>query len=61
MAWKFIKLDKVVSQKECNNFLEKEENKKLLKLLRIQKTCADGAITLKLGRVKLEVRHKPPN
>ncbi|ACC57174.1 hypothetical protein ACICU_01862 [Acinetobacter baumannii ACICU] len=37
MAWKFIKLDKVVSQKECNNFLEKEENKKLLKLLRIQK------------------------
>ncbi|EMJ7162007.1 hypothetical protein ACVG79_002641 [Acinetobacter baumannii] len=48
MAWKFIKLDKVVSQKECNNFLEKEENKKLLKLLIIQKTCADGAITLKL-------------
>lgn len=48
MAWKFIKLDKVVSQKECNNFLEKEENKKLLKLLRKQKTCADGAITLKL-------------
>ncbi|EMS6411114.1 TPA: hypothetical protein ACQRX0_001904 [Acinetobacter baumannii] len=48
MAWKFIKLDKVVSQKECNNFLEKEENKKLLKLLRIQKTCTDGAITLKL-------------
>ncbi|RDF51458.1 hypothetical protein DWA20_07120 [Acinetobacter baumannii] len=48
MAWKVIKLDKVVSQKECNNFLEKEENKKLLKLLRIQKTCADDAITLKL-------------
>ncbi|MFH3942275.1 hypothetical protein ACJBLD_16960 [Acinetobacter nosocomialis] len=48
MAWKFIKLDKVVSQKECDYFLEKEDHKKLLKLLIIQKTCAKDAITLKL-------------
>lgn len=48
MAWKFIKLDKVVSQKECNKFLEDENIINLWKLLRIQKTCANGAITLKL-------------
>lgn len=48
MAWKFIKLDKVVSQKEFNKFLEEKNIIKLLKLLRIQKTCANGAITLKL-------------
>ena len=48
MAWKFIKLDKVVSQKEFNKFHEDENIIKLLKLLRIQKTCANGAITLKL-------------
>lgn len=48
MAWKFIKLDKVVSQKEFNKFLEDENIVNLLRLLRIHKTCTHGAIALKL-------------
>lgn len=48
MAWKFIKLNKSVSQKDCNELLDDENFKKLWKLLRIQKTCANGAVTLKL-------------
>ncbi|ENX41560.1 hypothetical protein [Acinetobacter sp. NIPH 2100] len=48
MAWKFIKLDKSVSQKQCNNFFEEENCEELLKIFRVQKTSANGVITIKL-------------
>ena len=48
MAWKFIKFNKNVSQKECQEFLSDEIYLKLWSRIRIQKTCANGIITLKI-------------
>jgi hypothetical protein len=48
MAWKSIELSKNVSQKKCKEFLDDENFEKTWTFFWVQKTCANGAITLKL-------------